>query len=500
MDEKPFMDLSFNLPSILTTAIVVLHWGIIVGLGLRIILKRRPTGVSLAWLLLITSVPFLGALIYLLVGELWLPRRRITQYNACRAKLEASIERIEGSWELRNHQLPQLARALNSQIHVPLGISALGGNTIGLYSTTHECFEALIEDIDRAQTSVYMLFYIWESQGGPERVIEALQRAAKRGVECRVLVDSAGSRVFARGQMANAMRKAGIVVVEAMPVGLFRFLFSRIDIRNHRKIVTIDHRVAYTGSMNMVDPRFFHTGKDVGQWVDVMARVEGPAARVLDMTIALDWAVESELRPKNRPQSLVESVSAAPPIESSGDIALQVVPSGPDQAPELIHDMLLTLIYNASERMVITTPYFIPSESMQTALTAAAMRGVEVTLVVPAKIDSFLVRHASKSYYDDLFEAGVKIMAYRGGLLHAKTVTADDSVALLGTVNMDKRSFWINFEISLFAYDSRIVDQLRALQEGYIRDSVPVDAKRWAQRGLGARLIQNTVQLMAPIL
>lgn len=494
------MDLSTHLVSFLTDIALLLHWGIIIGLGLRIILKRRPTGVSLAWFLLITSVPFIGAIIYLFVGELWLPHRRIKQYNASIKRLNTTSRYIEARWELSNDQLPALARGLNSHLDVPMGLSALGGNDMELYQTSAECIRAIVEDIDNAQQSVNMLFYIWISRGDPELVAQALIRAAQRGVACRVLVDSAGSREFARGALARSMRKAGVVVVEAMPVGMFRFLFERIDIRNHRKIVTIDHRIAYVGSMNMVDPRYFHTGKNVGQWIDIMARVEGPAARVLDMTIALDWAVESQLQPKNLPDSLIDALLKAEPIEARGDIPLQVVPSGPDQAPQLIHDMLLTLIYNASERLVITTPYFIPGESMMTAITAAAKRGVEVTLVVPERIDSFLVRHASKAYYQDLFAVGVEIQAYRGGLLHAKTVTADDSVALLGTVNMDKRSFWINFEISLFAYDPKTVMELRKVQESYIADSNPVDAKSWERRPLYSRVLQNAIQLLAPIL
>ncbi len=494
------MDLTSHLASLLTDLLLVLHWGIIVGLGLRIILKRRSTGVSLAWFLLITSVPFVGAILYLFIGELWLPHRRIKQYNACIKRLRSTIRRIEAQWEMTNDQLPPLARGLNSQIEVPMGISALGGNALRLYRTTPECLTQMIRDIDGAEKTVNMLYYIWESTGEPELVEQALIRAAQRGVACRVLVDSAGSRTFARGGMARTLRKAGVTVVEAMPVGILRILFSRLDIRNHRKIVAIDHRIAYVGSMNMVDPRYFHTGSDVGQWIDIMARVQGPAARVLDMTIALDWAVESELQPRNHPDSLIDDLLGADPIEAQGDIPLQVVPSGPDQAPQLIHDMLLTLIYNAAERLIITTPYFIPSESMMTAITAAAKRGVRVTLVVPQRIDSVLVRHASKAYYQDLFDVGVEVRAFKGGLLHAKTVTADDSVALLGTVNMDKRSFWINFEISLFAYDAKIVRELRLLQESYMSDSILVDAESWGRRPIYARVIQNSIQLLAPIL
>lgn len=273
-------------------------------------------------------------------------------------------------------------------------------------------------------------------------------------------------------------------------------LFSRIDIRNHRKIVAIDRHVSYTGSMNMVDPKYFHCGKGVGQWIDVMVRVCGPAACVLDLVVRLDLAVEIEQDAKSEIQSLFRADN----LVSQGQVPAQVVPSGPDQAPRIAHDMLLTLTYNTERRLILTTPYFIPSEAMLTALTAASLRGVQVTLVVPKRVDSILVRHASKSYYEDLLEAGVEIRAFRGGLLHSKTVTADDSVALVGTVNMDKRSFWINFEVSLFAYDTSIVESLRSLQDSYIEDSDQITLEQWSQRSVSTRIIQNSAQLLAPIL
>lgn len=490
---------AITIASVFTAALFVLHWVIVIGLGLRIILKRRPTGVSLAWLLVVGSVPLVGAVMYLLVGELWLPRRRIERYNAFKDSITNQIERIDEAWDIKGDDLPVLARSLNAQANNPLKISAVGGNAIRLFDTSKGCMSSIVEDIDNAKVAVSMLFYIWRSGGDVDLVEQALIRAAGRGLACRVMVDCAGSKGFLGKDGAKAMRDGGVQVIDTLPAGILRVLFARIDIRNHRKIITIDHDIAYTGSMNMVDPRYFHPKKGVGQWVDVMARVQGPAARVLDMTSNLDWAVETHKGPQDLSKAM-ESLMAKTAVESAGEIPLQVVPSGPDQGARIIHDMLLTLIYNAKIKLVLTTPYFIPSEAMLTALTAASLRGVRVTLVVPAKIDSVLVRHASKSYYTDLLEAGVEIRAYRGGLLHSKTVTADDEVGLLGTVNMDKRSFWINFEISLFAYGEKVVGELCQLQDGYIAQADVVDLEQWNQRSLVTRVIENSVQLLAPIL
>lgn len=489
-----------HLPAILTTLLFVLHWVILIGLTLRIILKRRATGVSLAWLLLITTVPYVGAVVYLLVGELWLPRRRIKKALLSREELRDVVSSIEDRWELRDDQLPDLARGLNAQSNVPLGLSALGGNRVQLFSECDPCLAAMIEDIDQAQHCVNMLYYIWESPGAVAGVEEALIRAAKRGVRCRLLLDSAGCRGFIQSPRAIEMRRAGVEIVEALPVGKLRIQLKRIDIRNHRKIVAIDHRIGYTGSMNMADPRYFNVGKGVGQWIDVMARVEGPAAKVLDITMALDWAIEDTRHESESTRDLLEAIRQAVPVEAAGEIAAQIVPSGPDQAALLIHQMLITLIYNTRKRLVITTPYFIPGEAMLQAITSAAHRGVRVTLVVPSKIDSVLVRHASKAYFDDLLQAGVEIFEFDGGLLHSKVVTADDDVAMLGSVNMDKRSFSINFEISMFVYNKWVLDELRALQEAYIRDSQRVELRDWGERPLHDRVLQNAIQLLAPIL
>lgn len=486
--------------AIVPTVLFALHWGIIVGLGLRVILRRRSAGSSLAWMFLITSVPFLGGVIYLMIGELWLPSRRIKQALAGRELLRDVATGIEDRWELADDDLPLIARQLNAQSNLPFGLSALGGNSIELFDACNTCLDAMIRDIDHATQSVSMLFYIWHSKGKVEEVEDALIRACQRGVQCRVLLDSAGSRGFINSRNAQRLRQGGVELVEALPVGRFRFQLKRIDIRNHRKIVVIDHRVGYTGSMNMADPLHFNVGKGVGAWIDIMARVEGPVAQVMEMGVAMDWATEGGGIDTPSTHGFFESIREAVLPASCGDIAAQIVPSGPDQPEQLIHEMLITMIYNARKRLVITTPYFIPGEAMLQAIRGAAHRGVRVSLVVPERIDSVLVRHASKSYFEDLLDAGVEIYQYRGGLLHSKTVSADDEVSMLGSVNMDKRSFTINFEISMLVYHHGFLKDLRTLQESYIRDSIRIEPDRWRLRRVHERVMQNVLQLLSPLL
>jgi cardiolipin synthase len=278
-----------------------------------------------------------------------------------------------------------------------------------------------------------------------------------------------------------------------------RFLFRRVDIRNHRKVIVIDHRCAFTGSMNMVDPAHFNMKRGVGEWIDVMVRVEGPAARALDLHLLTDWSIEAGEEDR-AVSELVEAHQSDLLPEANGLVPAQVVPSGPDQRPELIHEMLVTLIYNTKRRLVITTPYFVPSEPMLNAIISAAHRGVRVSLVLPSRVDSVLVRHASRAYFQDLLEAGVEVYAYKGGLLHSKTVTADQDVGLIGSVNMDLRSFSINFEMSLFVYQNDLIEQLRELQGAYIEDSARLELQSWETRPVYRKALEHLLQLLSPIL
>ena len=492
------------MTTVITAITLILHWLIILGLGSRILLKRKARGITFSWLLIIVSVPFFGAFAYLFVGELWLPHKRIKRYQSFRPYIERKTSALTKDWNINPGTLKPLAKILYTQAHNSFNLPALTGNDVKIYSNAPECFNEVIKDINAAQRSITMLFYIWDSSGFISEIEHALINAAARGIQCRVMIDSTGSARFLRSTNIRNLRASGIEITELLPVGRFRFLFKRIDIRNHRKIIAIDHQIAYSGSMNMVDPSCFGAKKGVGRWVDVMARIQGPASGLLELLAMLDRAIERQADQDRPVDHITEddiTLLAAPdPDAHPSGSSIQIVPSGPDQAPRVTHDMLLTLIYNAEDTLTITTPYFIPGESMLYALTAAALRGVEVTLIVPAKVDSKLVARASRSYFQDLLDAGVTIHQYQSGLLHSKTVTADNQVAMLGTVNMDKRSFWINFEVSMFLYDTKTVNDIQRLQHTYTQSSTPINPDQWSKRSIPSRLLDNLAQLISPIL
>ncbi|RMH14014.1 MAG: cardiolipin synthase [Planctomycetota bacterium] len=470
---------------------LVLNWGIIVGLGFRIIIKRRPAGVSLAWLTIIVVVPFVGALLYLLVGELWLAGWRVRRARILGEPYRQRLAELRQESEAHLHHDDHLARVLDAYGSRGIGSPTLTGNTVQIHSDAGDAFAAMVHDIDHAARRCLLLFYIWHPGGRSDEIAEALIRAADRGVECRVLLDAVGSSSFFGSSLCRRLRSAGVEVTSALPVGRFRSLLARIDLRNHRKIIAIDGRIGYCGSLNLADPKYFKPNK--GPWIDMMARVEGPAAEALELIIQHDLWLEHG----RDDQVPFEDVNIGP--YRPGNVAIQVVSSGPGQSPRAMQDMLLTMVYSAETELIITTPYFIPSESMLAALVAAARRGVRVTIVVPERVDSPLVQFASRAYFNDLLDENIRLLLFRGGLLHAKTMSADRQVCMFGSANLDRRSFGVNFETSMFIYDRAVTEQLVALQQSYMNQSIEV-AEPFRKRGPHRRLLENATQLLAPLL
>lgn len=491
--------------SLTSTLVLLTDLLIRVALSLRVIMRKRPYGVSLAWLIVILLVPFIGGFFYLLFGENRIPERRAERSRIANSHYQQWLTtlklRAPVNWEERNPECVPIHR----QAETLVGLPAMAGNSLMLLTSPQTILESIIHEIDRATSTCHLQFYIWENGGCVDQVTEALIRAAKRGVTCRILLDSIGSRDFLKGRTVRQMRDAGIKIRESLPAGLFKMLFSRIDIRNHRKIVVIDGKVAFTGSQNMVDPAVFKMSAGVGNWVDVMVRVEGPVVESLAGTFISDWLLESD-HDNFQPKDLLSDIET---VRKRGDInlcpsighsAIQLVPSGPGFAPEAIHSLLLTTIYAARKEIILTTPYFIPDEPLLAALKAAAQRGIDVKIIVPSKNDSRLVHYASRARYEELYKAGVQLFLFHGGLLHSKTITVDRSFSLFGSVNLDMRSFWLNFEATLFIYCEEFTQRLYELQKSYLKYSDEPDIIEFAARGVWEQLKENTVLLISPIL
>jgi len=443
-----------ELISHISILIVPAHVVIIIGLSIRVIMMRRPVGVSLAWLILIFILPFAGAALYLLIGERRMGRRRAERTAALRGEYEEWLRRLPQDVVVDWPHLNPGSLPINRLAEATLGIPAMAGNKLELIDAAEPILRSMIADIDRV-----------------------------------------GSANFLKTELARRLLKNGIELVAALPVGLIRMVFVRLDLRIHRKIVVIDGEVAYTGSLNLVDPRYFKQEAGVGQWVDAMARVEGPAVQALGLIFMWDWQVET-----GQDIKALKNTSDLKAVPQAGRANVQVVPSGPGYTVDLIRQLLLMSIYAARSELIMTTPYFVPDESVVTALQSAALRGVNVTIIVPERVDSRLVRYASRSYFNDLLASGVRILRFQGGLLHTKSITVDGEIALFGTVNLDMRSFWLDFEVTLFVYDPDFGSRLRALQQGYVEESNSIDLQAWQKRPGWNRFVENTAQLFSPLL
>ena len=471
------------------------HLIVQVVLAFRVVMQRRLTGETLAWIMVIWVFPVIGPLFYLLFGELRLGKRRARRFTELYPPIRTWLAEIPQRSLVDWSRLDPEFESLSQMAERTVGVPSLRGNAVVLISDWQEVFDRLIADINAAQSSCHLEFYIWTTGGRADEVVDAMIDASHRGVVCRVLVDAMGSRTFFKSDTAQRLRDADVMLTAAMPGGLLRLPFVRFDLRLHRKIVVIDGRIAYTGSLNMVDPRFFKRDAGVGQWIDAMVRIEGPAVEALAITFLADWYVETDAR-----LSELQQTGDAHPQPSRGECAVQVMPSGPALATRAVEQVLITAIYSAREELVLTTPYFVPSEPLSLALIAAARRGVKVVLVLPARLDSRLVRYASGAFKVEMLEAGVKIAAFNDGLLHTKSVTVDGTHSLFGSVNLDPRSMRLNFEILLAVYNSDFTSRLRDLQQQYIDRSQLLDLETYRTRPWIQQTAENFARLLAPLL
>lgn len=481
------------LDTLIGWLLFALHTSLVLGVTFRVIMKRRPVGVSLAWLALIYAIPILGVATYILFGEVRLGRKRgeraKAMYRPYADWINVLVERFPGQRFTVSEPVRPIYELVKARLNMPM----LSGNGLTLLQDTDGILSAMQEDIRNARSSCYLEFYIWHAGGRADDIAFELMAAARRGVDCRVLLDSVGSAGFFRSHWPRRLRAAGVKLVEVLPVGPLRILFERQDLRMHRKLVVIDDDVAYAGSMNMVDPSCFKQDAGVGEWVDIMLRIRGPIVPILWSLFVWDWEMETGER-------LLEQLEYHPISCLDNQLKMQLLPSGPFMGGDAIQQSLLTAIYQSSRRLVLITPYFVPDDSLVAALCSAADRGVEVQLVLPAKNDSRMVNYACNAFFDELLAAGVEIHWYQVGLLHTKCVLVDHQFALVGTVNLDRRSLWLNFEMTLLIDDGQVMGELLHLADNYLMHSKRVSWLEWRKRPLRQRILENLFYLLSPLL
>ena len=476
------------------TIFLALHVVILIALIVRVLLRpHREPASRIAWIVVLISLPVLGILAYLLLGETNIGRRRVARMREVISQLPdvadaagADATSLQADIPQRYAHLFQVGKTVN-------GFTPVGGNRARLMQDSNATIASMVADIDAAKEHVHLMFYIWLPDSNGCRVVDALKRAAKRGVTCRAMADGLGSRSMIDSEHWQAMREAGVHLAIALRIGslLLRSLKGRIDLRNHRKIVVIDNLITYCGSQNCADPEFRIKAK-YAPWVDAMMRFEGPIARQNQYLFASDW--ESETGEE------ISSLLRQPIPPTQPGLPAQVIGTGPTVRYSAMPEMFETLMYAARSKLVVTTPYYVPDESMQAALCASARRGVDTTIVFPARNDSWIVAAASRSYYGELLAAGVRIFEYEGGLLHTKSLTLDGEVTLIGSANMDRRSFELNYENNILFYDPTLTADMRERQDSYIAKSRSVSGamvEGWTMR---QRLLNNAIAMLGPVL
>ena len=464
--------------------------------------NRKPSSAT-AWLLMMLLLPYLGLLIYFLIGNPKLPARRRAQQRTATEMITAAVEQARASAPDQTAPAdPTSAErydpfiALNANL---TGLPAVGGNSVELLPDYAGSLARIAEEIEQARYFVHIEYFIIAMDDATEECFVAMEQAVQRGVMVRVLLDDLGSRSYPHYKdMLKRMTKAGIEWRLMLPLKLFNPRFTRPDLRNHRKIVVVDNAVGFVGSQNLID-RTYHKKKNLKKglyYTELVARVTGPVVRQFNALFMTDWYTETDVLLVD---DLPEETRVRLPARLVTSLC-QTLPSGPGFPDDNNLKLYTELIHAAKHKLTIANPYFVPDDSLMTAITTVAERGVDVTLISSEIGDQFLVYNAQRSYYEQLLRAGVKVYLYQSPiLLHAKHLTVDDDIAVIGSSNLDLRSFTLNLEVTLICYDKGVVAAMQPIFQGYLKRSKQVYLHEWVTRSLMARLKENLSRLTAAL-
>ncbi|WP_245653810.1 cardiolipin synthase [Novosphingobium rosa] len=479
---------------------LLIHIVVATVLSLRVLYRKLQVNSALAWIVVLIAMPIAGPVLYVLFGAPSLGERRLELGQRIRRFYEKAYA-IAGTDSVGLDAIPEPFPALSASIAQESSFPILSRNRQTILTDAGQILDSMVADIDRAQSDCCLEFYIIAPAGRVAAVLESVLRAAARGVDCKILADDFGSKGFFRSPWPARLKEAGVSVLPSLPVAAIRSFSKRTDLRNHRKQLICDRTVAYMGSFNLVDPHLFKADAHVGEWIDLMMRIEGEMVDAFACVFNTDHLLDKPGADIDDEalRTLPSFDTARPPLPDER-LRMQLLPSGPEMPKSTIYEFIVAAIFNARDRVRIVTPYFVPDQAVLLALTSAAKRGVKVQIIVPRKGDSRMAQFASQSCFDDLLDAGVEIQCFSGGLLHAKAMLIDESITLFGTVNMDMRSFYLNLEMSLILYEAQVSTQLDTIIDGYLKHATPLDKESWAHRPGHRRFLENLFRLAGPLL
>lgn len=476
-----------HLPALL---FILIGW-ILRLLALFVVPRNRQPMSGMAWLMLIFLFPAPGWIAFLLIGNAKLPKNR----RNLQAKVDHYLEAIDqGESHAREAVNPKYGKTLDLAerlVHMPVTYC----DRYEVIDCYNDVFARLVEDIDNAKEVINMNFYILSLDDTTEPVFAALERAHKRGVTVYVLFDDycRVNRKYRKWLLAAKERldKAGIRCVASLPITLSVRKYLRPDLRNHRKIVTIDHHIGYTGSQNLID-KTYHRRDDI-YYKELVVRVEGVVVKHLEIVFATDWLAETKenillLDPSSRRHN------------HTTNLRVQVLPSGPGYSDENNLKVFTSLFYEAERSITIVNPYFVPDGALMTAIVSAARRGVRVSMINSAAVDQFFVAHAQRSYYEQLLDAGVEIYLHdKPVLVHSKFIVIDEEVSAIGSSNLDMRSLVLDSELTLLVYGEQFATSLQAVADTYLANAKQIDKASWNARPATHRLFDNIARLTSSV-
>jgi cardiolipin synthase len=444
-----------------------------------ILLENRNPVKTLGWIMIMILLPIVGIVLYVFLGQDL--RRRKVFANKLR------FPNLEGSY-VGNDKLQKFGKVA-TLLTETAGARVLSGNKVEVFTTGEDAFNSLCDDIERATNHIHVEFYIIENDKLGNRFRELLERKAREGVRVRVIYDYLGGWNLPIVWRLS-LKEAGAFIHPFLPADNF-FRFTLLNYRNHRKLVVIDGRVAYTGGMNLAER--YLSGNRLGLWRDTFVRVEGLAVHAMQYSFLVDWSFVDG--------KVVTDKKYYPDLSCDiGDEKVQVVTSGPDSDWRSIMQGIVVAISNAKKEVLIHTPYCMPPESVMNALETAALSGVRVRVMIPERNDAKLVAAAGRSYIEALLRAGVEVFYYRKNFLHSKAIVVDGYLSIVGTANMDHRSYEQNFEIAAFVYGEKTA---RCLVEGFERDmesSRQLNVNLWRHRKWYKRYVESLARLISPLL
>ena len=454
--------------------------------------NRRPTA-AMARLLAVFFIPFIGVFLFLLIGNPRLPRARRRKQDQINEYIAETSEHLH--FGTLRPDAPSWFPPLVEMNHRLGALPISGDNGAHLIADYQESLDAMADEIRKAEDYVHIEFYILQADASTDNFFRAMEEVAERGVHVRVLLDHWANRWKPKyRQTVRRLDRMGANWHLMLPVQPLKGRMQRPDLRNHRKLLVVDGKVAFLGSQNVTDSTY-NLPKNIKRglhWVDLMVRIDGPVVLSVNAIFLSDWYSETD--------EVLQEIDISHAETGSGDLDCQVVPSGPGFEVENNLRLFLGLLYAAKEKIMIVSPYFVPDEALLLAVTAAVDRGVAVELFVSEEGDQAMVYHAQRSYYEALLKAGVRIWMYRKPyILHTKSLTIDDQVAVIGSSNMDMRSFGLNLEVSMLVRGEEFVSEMRAVEDVYRSLSRELTLEEWMQQPLRSTVLDNLARLTSAL-